>query len=351
MAKPVYFGIGISTLKERISKNPAGAYIFYGQEELLKHFYLEKFIKRIEKEGMAEFNLSRLDFSRDATLGALEDELGILPVMGSLRLVICRGLNPIALSASDLDRLCAMIKGIGEETILILYLSSEELVPDKATASKKAVKLLSEIASFCAFPLQEERVLLSWSAKILSADGLSASPQTLKLLISMTGGKMSAMRSELEKLSMYALSQNRSTVTEEDVSLFVQPDQEFAIYQLTGAVLAGSFAATQKMLDFFKKHDGEPIVIVAALSRMFVNALVCTGGAGESDAMLATGMQAWQIQNMKRDCHGKKRQNFETALSLCIEADKRLKGANSDPFSVCETLCLKLCRLCSERAG
>jgi len=348
MAKPVYFGLSISALKEKLQKDPAGAYVFYGAEELLKHFYLEKLEKLIEKEGAAEFNLARLDFSRTATLDTLEEEMGILPMMAPHRLIICRGLDLLHLSEKNLQRLIALCRGTSSDQILVIFLSAEEMIADKAIASKKAVKLLSEAANFVGFPLQEEKTLLSWSAKILAADHLSASQSALKTLFLLTGGKMSTIRLELEKLAMYAISQGRDTILPEDITLIVEGNPEYAFYQLTDAVLAGSFASTEKIIDSLKKQDAEPTVIIAALSRMFVNCLICTSGAEMAEALRAAGMQDWQFRNLSRACHGKKRSSFETALALCLDCDKRIKGVRSDAFLVCETLCIRLCRLCGE---
>ena len=62
------FGISVSALKARLRDNPLGAFAFYGPEEMLKQFYLQKFITLIEKEGSGDFNIARLDFSRDHTM-------------------------------------------------------------------------------------------------------------------------------------------------------------------------------------------------------------------------------------------------------------------------------------------
>ena len=64
-------GISVSQLKARLRDNPIGAFAFYGPEELLKQFYLQKFVAIIEKEGTAEFNIVRLDFTRDHTMDDL----------------------------------------------------------------------------------------------------------------------------------------------------------------------------------------------------------------------------------------------------------------------------------------
>ena len=343
MAKPVHQGISLSALKERLRQEPSGVYVFYGQEELLKRFWLGKFQQIIEKEGAPEFNLSRLDFAADATLGMLEEEIGILPVMGEHRLIVCRGLELVKLSEKELERLLSFLEDPMPGLILVFFQTEEEFPADKNTWKKKSVTRLAEKATFVPFPLQDERVLLTWSKKILAKDGITAEDRTLRDLFRMAGNRMQTLQGQLNQLACYALSQNRSTVTAEDVALFAREDPEYALYQLSDAVLMGRAVETERMLHHFHNQKVEPIVAVAALSRAVVNTLVCISGATAEDVFSATGMAAWQVERCCRDHRGKRKEDLEAALEKCIVCDRLLKSTSQDPYRLLERLCLELC--------
>lgn len=345
MAKAVAFGQSVAALKEKLKENPAGAYLFFGPEELLKHFYLEKFIALIEKEGAAAFNLARLDLSRDHTLGDLAEEVQILPMLGEKRLVIVRGLEPLKLSEKDGAYLLSALADLPETTICILYCTAEEFAPDKKALEKKFIKNCASALFAASFPLQPERVLLGWAQKILAKDGKTASDAALRLLTRVCGGKMQIMQKELDKLACYATAHGRAEITEADVALFAVDRSEFALYQLSDAVLAASFSGVEKIFVSLKRDKVSPIPMVASLSRTFVNALLIATGADEKSARAVTGIADWQYRNLQDQIRGVPRENLQTALSECLACDRTLKSYHSDPYLICEELLLSLCGL------
>ncbi len=343
------FGISVSGLKARLRENPMGAFAFFGPEEMLKQFYLQKFVALIEKEGSAEFNISRLDLERDHTIGDLLGEAEILPFCGEKRLVICRGLNPSKLSDADTKSLVSLLENFPPYLILILYTSFEEFGSDKKDLKKKSVLALGEKMDFVSFPLQDEKVLLSWSKKILEKDSLIANDRTLRTLFRLCGRKMQLIRGELEKLCAYALSQNRAEVTQEDVLLFAEDTTEFATYNLCDAVLEGAVGAVEKILTNLKKQDTAPVVIAGVLATMLTGARLIADGADAEACQKAAKMFPWQYDKYRQSLYGKKKENIEKALFLCLELDGKLKGARSDAWLVTEIYTLQITRLLGEK--
>lgn len=348
MALREAFGISVSALKARLRDNPCGAFAFWGPEEMLKQFYLQKFIALVEKEGSAEFNIVRLDFNRDHTLSDLIDESQILPFAGMHRLIVCRGLNLGKMSASDAKKLNELMEQFPPYLILIVYLEAEEFVSDKATLQKSAVKLLSEKMDFVSFPLQGEKVLLPWSRKILDSDGLVSSDGALRTLFQLSGNRMNVIRAELEKASSYVLAQKRKEVTQEDILLFAQDTTEFAVFNLCDAVLVGEVRAVERIFFQLKQQEIEPIFIAAALSRMLTNALLILQGADAAACYKATKLASWQFERYRRSLFGKKKEAMEKALFSCLELDGKLKGNRSDAFLVTEMAVLEMTRMIGE---
>lgn len=348
MAYKETFGLSVSALKNRLRDNPSGCFLFYGPEELLKQFYLQKFVQLIEKEGSAEFNLSRLDFSRDHTVDDLLGEAEILPFMGERRLVVVRGFSPQKLNDGEIKKLTPLLESFPDYLTLVFYLEKEEFQPDKQTLKKKGVMLFGEKANFVSFPLQEERVLLPWSRKILAKDGIGAQDSVLRVLFRLCGNQMTFLRQELEKLSAYALSQEKTEITEEDVLLFAHDTAEFAVNHLCDAVLDGSADAVAKIFANLKNQDVAPIFIAGAVARMLTGALLCVEGADLPTFLKATKSFPWQYDRIKRFSYRKKRENLEKALEICLDLDRKLKGARSDEFLVTELCLFQIAALCKE---
>jgi len=339
------FGVSVSALKARLRENPCGAFAFYGPEELLKQFYLQKFVSLIEKEGFAEFNLIRLDFSRDHTVEDVLSEAEILPFCGEKRMVLCRGISLGKISEGDTTRLLTLLKNFPPYLILIFYQEEQEFSADKATLKKKSVRALSEHLSFVSFPLQEERVLLPWSRKILEKDSLTASDATLRTLFRLSGNRMQIIRQELEKLSAFLIHEKRFEVTQDDVLLFAQDTTEFAVFHLCDAVLDGAVSAVEKILAGLKRQDVDPLLVSGALARALTNAILVSEGADAASCQKATTLQAWQFDRYRRALHGKKKESLEQALFLCLELDRKLKSEKSDSNLVLEFSVLEITRL------
>jgi DNA polymerase III delta subunit len=345
MAYREAFGISVAALKARLRESPCGAFAFYGPEELLKQFYLKKFVALIEKEGSPEFNYTKLDFSRNKTVSDLWDEVQILPFGGEKRLVVCRGLSLAKLSASDEKKILEILDDFPPYLILIFYMENEEFLSDKATLTGKKVQNLAGKMDFVNFCLQEEKVLLTWSKKILAADGLEASDRALKLLFCLCGNKMQIIRGELEKLSAFALSQNKREVTEEDVNLFAEDTAEFAAYHLSDCVLEGSSDSVEKILNKLKRQGVDATAISATVARALTNALLILEGADAQTCAKITKIQAWQVERYRRLLYGKKKENVEKALMICLDLEGRVKGVRSDVYKVTELALLEITRI------
>lgn len=345
MARQHPFGILPAELKNRLKDAPAGAYLFCGPEELLKRFYLDKFIALIEKEGMADFNLIRLDFSDGATLDDLERELSVLPVMAEHRMILCRSLPVKDMKQEDAQRLAGLVSDFPEDIILIVYLEDEELPGDKRTMGKKSVSILREKLCFCFFPLQDLPTLLSWSRKILARDSLSASDAALRTLVRLCDSRMAPMRGELEKLACYCIAKEKKEVTEEDVLLFARDNRDFATWDLCDAVVDG---APRPALGYYRnlmRQKTDPLIVSAALSRLLTNCLLILEGADEKTVEDLTGLKSFVYERYSRALHGKKKENVERALERCAALDRDLKRGAVDDAILCEEALLEITRL------
>ncbi len=340
------FGISVSDLKTRLRENPIGAFAFWGPEEMLKQFYVKKFIALIEKEGSEDFNLVRLDLERDHTVDDILGESGILPFCGEKRMILVQGISPAKLSESDVKKLLSLLSDFPPYLILILNTRFDIFGEDKKDLNKASVRALAEKMAFVSFPLQTERVLLPWSQKILAADSLTASDRALRTLFRLSGNKMQIIRGELEKLSAYVSEQKRREVTEEDVLLFATDVSEFEVYNLCDAVLEGAVSAAEKILQNLKRQDVPADWVAAAISRMLTNAILITEGASFEDCATATKLQSWQYDRYRRSCYGKKMEKLEEAMRICQELDQTLKGNHYRTDLSLEVAVLRIARLC-----
>lgn len=339
-------GISVSELKMRLRDNPIGAFAFWGPEEMLKQFYVKKFLSLIEKEGFEEFNLVRLDFERDRTVDDIIGESGILPFGGEKRMILCQGISLSKFSESDVKKLRQLLDDFPPYLILIFDTRFDSFGSDKKDLQKASVRSLSEKMTFVSFPLQNEKVLLPWSKKILAVDGLTASDRAMRTLFSLSGNQMQIIRGELEKLSAYVSAQKRTEVTEDDVLLFAEDVTEFEVYNLCNAVLEGAVDAAEKILQNLKRHEVPAELIAASLSRTLTSAILIAEGASFEQCAAAARLLSFQYDSYRRSLYGKRLDRLEEAMKHCFALDRALKGNRYREDVSLERAVLQITRLC-----
>ena len=127
--------------------------------------------------------------------------------------------------------------------------------------------------------------------------------------------------------------------------LFAEDTAEFATFNLCDAVLEGATSAVAKILANLKKQDVHPVMIAGALASMLTGAMLVAEGASASDCQKAARVLPWQYDKYRRSLYGKKKENVEQALMLCLELDGKLKGARSDVWVVTEIYVLQMTRI------
>ena len=329
-------GLLPAALKERLKTAPGGAYVFYGPEELLKTFYLEKFTSLIEEEGMAAFNLVRLDFSAEATWEDVEREVNTLPAMAPHRLILCRSVPLSEMTVKEAEALEKTFSSFPEDVILILYQEESELKAEKRVLNKKPLQILQKVFTFCCFPLQPDRVLIPWAKKILARDGVSIADGALSTLIRLSEGKMAVMRGELDKIALYCAAKGMDRADEETVLLFARDNREFAVWNLCDAVLDGAVRAAENYYRNLLRQKVPPLVINAAVSRLLTQSLYVLEGAGDDEVKALTGLDGWKLEARRRALYGKSKAALEKAMALCAGLDRKLKSDPVDGEILCE---------------
>ena len=137
----------------------------------------------------------------------------------------------------------------------------------KLTAAQKKAKWFKALESHMEiqfiWPLQP-RQLPVWIQTRLKQHHLTATPQAIKLLITLTEGNLLATNQAIEKL---ALCFAKQTITEEQVSHVIHDSAQYTVFDLINLVLAGRSQSALRALQVLQATGGEAILVLWALSR------------------------------------------------------------------------------------
>ena len=343
------YGVSVDELKRKLKLEPKGAYLFFGEEEYLKKFYLQKLRDLIEDNGFRQLNHTRFDFE-NKTIADLSEEVSQMPMMSSLRLVEVWGMQPFKLSEKEQKKLLDLLEHLPEDGILVLFCREEELTVEKNTATKAFPRRLAELLTAVNFTHLGEHALIGWINKILSVSDLRSTEQAGRLLVQLCGGDMLKMRGELYKLETYLKSQGRSELTAADVKLFVVGDSDAQIFQLSDAVFARNASLACELFEGLKAQRVEPVILAGWLAKAVGCAAMAVAGVDAKTAWESAQIAEWQLRSYRDKTRAYDRSYFSRALELCLDCDRKLKSQGQDGYVLVENLVFTLIKLGVEKS-
>ncbi len=332
----------VKELRDRIKLHPTGAYLFWGEEEYLKHYYLEELRAFIRAEGMEEFNRTSVDFERDGTLKALEEAVDALPVMAEHKMVEVWGLNLTTLKKDDEKRLVDLVKGVTSDTVLVIFSRDTELdLCTKKSRERKIIKDLSSLMTVTEFPRQSEMKLTSWTDRIFKNEEIRISDFNISKMIKLCDFSMTRLKSESEKLIAYSKRNGLDTVPNEIIDILVKSSAENETYEFTDAVIRRQKKEACTILENLKGQNIEPIVLASVLSKAFCALAVVKSARGRmNDNEIAgiTGVFPWQVKSYVTASSYWEEKDLRQAIDLTFQCDIDLKSTGIDGYVLIERL-------------
>ncbi len=199
-----------------------------------------------------------------------------IPFLASLRVVVVRNVGRI--DTEDLGaNLVATLREVPESGRLILVADDEVGDADKQGRIAKLVSRWGKAVkdaggSVWTFePLTGDKAINAVRDRAKSA-GKTLTHDTAKLILEMVGDKINLANSELDKLVLYVGDVNQ--ITNRDVEACVSPDQDYNVYKLVDAVVAGhpgsALVQLRTLLGKGEKIEGEVFSrVFPTLSRQF----------------------------------------------------------------------------------
>lgn len=279
---------------------PGPLYVFYGQERYLLEDSVKK-LRAMVTPGTEEFNHHRLE-GKSLDMSALREAVDALPAFSPRTLTEITDLDLSKLSEDVRGELLRILSDIPEYTTVVFIFDSVEFKLDgRVKANQELKKLLTAVE----FRPMDEVYLTRWLSKGFSTAGKRITRDAARELITRTGGLMTGMRTEVEKLISYVRA---DTVETGDVRAVVTPIPEAAAWELTDALITGRRDdAAERLAELFKMNEA-PHKICYSISqklRQLLMAKICLeNGVGTKELMALAGIgfefQAKALMNAAR---------------------------------------------------
>ena len=240
----------------------APVYLFTGPEEYVKREALEALKAKLLPPGLETLNDTTLE---GVTAQQITDAAETMPMMCDRRIVTVRDWAPLmqAKSKNEDGEVAWMQKWLEnppDSCALVFYMRTE---PD---GRKKMTGLLKKKAEPVSFDLLSDSELARWSAGRLKPLGKKIDGRALSTLTYMAGRELTRLSGELDKLAAY-LGDERSEITEADVTAIVSPSLEYNIFELLNSLLAGDMEKGQQTVNSLLQGGQNAMGLLAMLTR------------------------------------------------------------------------------------
>lgn len=331
---------GLAELKSALKQsNPANLYIFYGDEDYLRDYYLTELRKKTVADGMESFNL-RIFEGKDLELQALSEAVEAVPMMSDRTLVQVYDWD-LFKNEERRDRLQAMFQDLPDYVCLVFVYDTMEF---KSNANTKLGKYLKTKAQMVEFRAQEQSDLNNWIRRRLHKNwDKDIDNPAAEYLTFLCGGLMTNLSGEVDKLGAYAKGR---TVTKKDIDAVCDPVLDARAFQMTDAIGTGNYDKAMELLSQLLRMGESPIYILAAVGRLFRQiwsarlALENRKGDGYV-AQLWDMKSSWQVRKLSESARRYPLSWCRKAVQMAQEADWEMKlGGNGE--SILTELLLKL---------
>ena len=332
---------GLQELKLALrDKNPGRLYFFYGEEVFLLHHYLDQLKRKTVDELTESFNYHKLN-SETFDMQSFADAVENLPMMAERTMVQVDDVDIFKLSENDRNHMTELLADIPDYCTVVFTYITVEFKPDKRL--KKLWDAVDKNGTLVEFAQQSQKDLIAWITRHFAAYDKRISTDLCAYLIDLTGGMMTDLKSEIDKISAYS---GAPTIVKEDIDAVTEPILDAVVFQMTDLLAAGNYGGALLKLQQLFKMQQEPIAILGAVGshfrRLGTARTVLDSGRGSGDLMKLCGLSDYPARKTMDAARRFSAAFCAKSAELVIETDYRMKTSYDDSERLLELLILQL---------
>ena len=338
--KPTNAGT-LQELKAHIkNKQPGRLYIFHGEEVFLLNHYLGAIRKLLLDPLTESFNYHSLNHE-NFDIRAFTDAVEAMPMMAEATLVTVDDVDPFKLPEADREKLGQLLSDIPDWCTVVFTFETVVWKPDKRF--KKLWEAIDSAALTVEFVKQDQRDLVAWIQRHFAAHHKRITGELCVYLIDITGGTMTALSSEIAKISAYS---GADEIKKSDIDAVTEPVLDAVVFQMTDLLSAGNHAAALEKLQQLLKMQQEPLSILGAVGNHFrrISAARTLLDHGKSSAELQKlyGLPDYPARKTMEAARRFRPEFCAKSAELVLETDYRIKTSFDDAERLLELLVLQL---------
>ncbi|MDO5152827.1 MAG: DNA polymerase III subunit delta [Eubacteriales bacterium] len=341
MAKKAAPGNALQELKTALkNKNLGRLYFFHGEETFLLNHYLGQMKKQLLDPLTESFNFHRLN-NETFDIRGFADAVENLPMMAENTFVQVDEIDLFKMNEGDRNKMVEILSDIPEYcTVVFTYLTTP-WKPDKRL--KKLWEAVEGSGTVVEFARQDQRDLVAWVTRHFAARRKRISTDLCIYLIDITGGTMTALSGEIEKICAYSGAEE---IRKTDIDAVTEPVLDAVVFQMTDLLSAGRYGEALGKLQQLLKMQQEPLAILGAVGSHFrrigAARTLLDNGKTASDLQKLCGLPDYPARKTMEAARRFRPEFCRKAAELVLETDYQMKTSFDDSERLLEMLLLRL---------
>ena len=342
MAKKQAAPNGLQELKSAIKARELDRlYFFHGEETFLLNHYLTQMKKQLLDPLTESFNFHRFT-SETFDLRAFADAVENLPMMAENTFVQVDDIDLFKLNESDRNQMAEILADIPEYCTVVFTYLTLPWKPDKRL--KKLWETVDGKGCTVEFVRQDQKDLIAWVQRHFSAHQKRIDSGLCAYLIEITGGTMTALSGEIEKISAYS---GAHEIRRSDIDAVTEPVLDAVVFQMTDLLSSGAYAEALLKLQQLLKMQQEPLAILGAVGGHFrriatARTLSDNGRPASELQRLYAPMPDFAARKTMEAARRFGPEFCARAAELVLETDYQMKTSFDDSQRLLELLILQL---------
>ena len=343
--------MNINDFKSRLkSGNLRGWYIFAGEEDYLKKFYLKELRRAVlgdEDGGLAVFNHVVFD-SLDMNISELAEAIESPPMMQEYKFIEWRFANINSMKESEIKAFSEKIfslKDVYPEAVFAIMTTEDGFDVGTEKRPSRLAKIFSEGFDILDFPKSTDAQLLSWLKKHFDAEGIKVSTEPLQAMLFRVGRSMEVLNNEVIKLSSYLKANGKSVLTSEDVEAVCPSSAECDAFAIQNAVIEGDASKAFLALTDMKNRRTDPQIIIGMLAKTYSTlssvSLLADEGHDFEKIRTTLGISAYPLGIYMKASKKLGTQKINNSLKALIKTDAMSKQGGAKGYEAIEMFITK----------
>ena len=328
-------------LKQQIkNKAPGRLYVFHGEEVFLLNHYLGLLKKLLLDDLTESFNYTRLT-NETFDLQTFADAVEAMPMMAETTFVQVDDVDLFKLPEAERNKMGEILDDNPVWCTVLFTYEPVAWKPDKRR--KRLWEPVQENALIVEFEKQSQRDLIAWVQRHFSAHKKRISGDLCAYLIEITGGTMTALSGEIDKISAYS---GADEIVRADIDAGTEPVLYAVVFQMTDLLSAGRYDQAFGKLQQLLKMQEEPIAILGAVGghfrRISTARPLLDNGRNASQLQKLCGMPDFVARKTMEAARRFRPEFCRKAAQLVLETDYKMKTSFDDNERLLEMLILQL---------